>query len=265
MAQMQAQMNKVTYTFIDGNYVRERLNKAMLGVFGVPGNLAPEEIPPSTSFRSYFYDCLDDLKREDESQEEFQARVESQRTFLSRRHKRPGLHLQLGTLKGGKKRSQKEVDVLLAVDMMTHASNKNMSHAVLISGDLDFRPVVEAVVRSGVFVDVWYERQSTDEQLPGAADLGSEISWHLLYSWNTEPFREKYRPPSHSYGHFDLKITAPSEAVGYYEERPVELIHHNQNLVLRAELPDGTHWFEHPDRSVIENFFRMRHGPIRWK
>jgi NYN domain len=255
-------MEKTTYVFIDGGYVREAQNKAMLAVFGVPGESAPEEIGPSNAFRFYFYDCLDDLKREDETEEERDARVSLQReSLLSRRHRRPGLHVQLGVIKGGKRRSQKEVDVLLAVDMMTHAFNKNMTHAVLISGDLDFRPVVEALVRSGVFVDVWYEKSTAAKDLPGAADFGSEVNWHMLYGWNTQSFREKYRPPSQSRDHRDLGGQADSIAVGKFETNYVEMMRyfHGPHLLM-AHMPEGMHWFEHPEGSGA---LRLGQPPLR--
>ena len=61
----------------------------------------------------------------------------------------PGFHVRLGTVVGSKPRRlrQKEVDVQLAVDMLIHASRKNMSSATLITGDLDFRPVVRSLGR----------------------------------------------------------------------------------------------------------------------
>ena len=73
--------------------------------------------------------------------------------------------------------------------------NGTMSKAVLLSGDLDFRPVVEALVRQGVFVEIWYHRDSIAEDLPGAADFGRELRFRQLYSWNTEAFQRKHRIP----------------------------------------------------------------------
>src|SRR5216684_2723392 len=78
-------------------------------------------------------------------------------------------------------RREKEVDILLATDMLTHGFNGSMGNAVLLSGDLDFRPIVEALVRHGVFVEVWYHRSSIARELPGAADFGREIRFRQLY------------------------------------------------------------------------------------
>src|SRR5258708_30770666 len=81
---------------------------------------------------------------------------------------------------------QKEVDILLAVDMLTHGFNGSMQKAVLVAGDLDFRRIVEALVRNGVFVEIWYRRTSIAPDLPGAADFGQEIRFRRLYEWSTE-------------------------------------------------------------------------------
>jgi hypothetical protein len=63
--------------------------------------------------------------------------------FFARTGALSGVHVRLGTVTG-KRRRQKEVDILLATDMLTHGFNGNMKTAVLLSGDLDFRPIIEA-------------------------------------------------------------------------------------------------------------------------
>ena len=52
----------------------------------------------------------------------------------------------------GRKKIKGDMDIDLAIDMMELAPH--MDHAVLFSGDGDFRPVVEAVQRKGVKVSV---------------------------------------------------------------------------------------------------------------
>ncbi len=235
-------------------------------VFAVPGELAPEEIGPSDSFRTYFYDCLDDLKKESESEAEFKSRVEAQNNSFERMHSRRGLHLRLGTLKGGRRRTQKEVDILLAVDMLTHGFNRNMTHAILISGDLDFRPVVETLVRSGVFVEVWYEKRSGAKELPGAADFGTEITWQTLYRWNTESFKGVHRQPTHRREHQPI-LHEVYVASGKCQDQNAELMKAPGQgpFILYVEQPDGAHWFKHDDRQILERYVAMLYGAIQWK
>jgi len=256
--------DRITYVFIDGNYVRKAIDVAMNEVFAVPGDLAPDEIGPSNSFRTYFYDCLDDLKRASETEAEFRSRVDAQNESFERT--RPGLHLRLGTLKGGRRRMQKEVDVLLAVDMLTHGFNRNMTHAILISGDLDFRPVVETLVRSGVFVEVWYEKRTGAKELPGAADFGTEITWETLYRWNTESFKSIHRQPAHKREHQPI-LHEVYVASGKCQDQNAELIKAPGRgpFILHVERPDGVHWFEHDDRQILERYIAMLYGAIQWK
>ena len=80
--------------------------------------------------------------------------------------------------------------------MLTHGFNRTMKSAVLFSVDLDFRPIVEALVRHGVFVpEVWYRRTSIAAELPGAADFGHEMRFRQVYSLSTESFQRKNRIP----------------------------------------------------------------------
>src|ERR1700730_10139360 len=100
-----------------------------------------------------------------------------------------------GSVRRSKKREQKEVDVLLAVDMVTLGFLGVMSKAVLLTGDVDLRPAVEELVRHGVEVDVWFHRSSYSEDLVAAADGGYPLRFRDLYNCNTESFREAHRIP----------------------------------------------------------------------
>src|SRR5262249_21955989 len=140
--------------------------------------------------RVFLYDCVDDDQRSGESDTDFKARLDAQDATFDRIKSQRGFHIRLGSLKGGgKRRLQKEVDVLLAVDMLTHGFNGNMGKAVLVDGDLDFRPVVESLVRAGVFVEVWYEPRSAARELPGAADYGRKLDFSALYRWSDYSFQ----------------------------------------------------------------------------
>jgi uncharacterized LabA/DUF88 family protein len=109
-----------------------------------PANIASQILDPRP-FRTFFYNCLDNLQREKETKAEFEARVQRQEQYFARIRSTRAVHLRSGTLTGHRRRRQKEVDVLLAVDMLTHGFNRNMTHATLLAGDLDFRPIVEAL------------------------------------------------------------------------------------------------------------------------
>src|SRR5260221_8920026 len=163
-----------TYLFIDGEYLRQIHRDAMQAFFGVDGELdlsKPKD--QAGAIRAFFYDSLDDAPRQGESEEACRARVAPLEEFFTEARALSGVHVRLGTVTG-KRRRQKEVDILLAVDMFTDGFNGSMRTAVLLSGDLDFRPIIEALVRHGVFVEGWYHRRSIAQAWRGAGDFRGE-------------------------------------------------------------------------------------------
>jgi hypothetical protein len=257
------------YLFIDGGYVRQIYRAAMKTVFGADGELSVRRIVDyANTFRTYYYDCLDETQKDGESSAEFAARVAAQQAYHSQLRSLPAVHVQLGQLKGVRPRRQKEVDVLLAVDMLTHGFNRNMARAILLSGDLDFRPVVEALVRGGVFVEVWYEKTTGSEELYGAADLGQRLDWNILYSWSTDAFIAGHPQPKRTGSAGNEYLTALQIGSGTFAGGQVELLSCGDRgpFVLHVLMPGGNNdWFKHPDRKGLLGYFSAIHGPINWK
>lgn len=77
--------------------------------------------------------------------------------------------------------SQKRVDVLLSVDMVRHAAAGHLQHAILVAGDSDFIPAVEAVKESGATVTLWAAPdKSAHLDLIRAADEVQFFDWAKL-------------------------------------------------------------------------------------
>jgi uncharacterized LabA/DUF88 family protein len=148
-----------TYLFIDGENFLRNYSESMQSVFHENGAVNFEQIRQDAgATRVFYYDCIDDEQRPGEKDEDFQNRLAAEEKSFKEIDQLKGFHVRWGSLKGkrkGKPRRQKEVDVLLAVDMLSHAFDRNMKRAVLISGDLDFRPVVAEAVRRGVSEPKW--------------------------------------------------------------------------------------------------------------
>lgn len=112
-----------------------------------------------------------------------------------------GFHVFEGTTKRHRKRgpTQKEVDVQIAVDLLTNSFKGNMEFATLLAGDQDFRPVVEAVVREGMYITLWTERNSSSQRLRAAADARDYLEWHQLNSFIAKDFERPYTLPTFGY------------------------------------------------------------------
>jgi uncharacterized LabA/DUF88 family protein len=173
-----------TYLFIDGGYLQAVYRERFNPLFGDKYLIDYSTV--MTTFgarRAYLYDCLDDVQKPGESATDFAARVERQEARFDEIGKAGGVIVRYGHLSPGKKRQQKEVDVLLAVDMLTHSFNKSMDAAVLLTGDRDFRPVVESVVRLGTLVKVAFDPRTGSKHLAHAADSEFEIDLTTLCDW----------------------------------------------------------------------------------
>jgi NYN domain len=126
--------------------------------------------------------------------------VSAQEAFFDEIRAVSGFHVRLGSVTGKKQRRQKQVDVLLAVDVLTHGLTGNMKKGILLAGDLDFLPIVDALVQRGVFIDVWFDRRSAAKELYDAADFRREIPFSELHSRTRGAVLAKYPLPQRSTG-----------------------------------------------------------------
>jgi uncharacterized LabA/DUF88 family protein len=76
----------------------------------------------------------------------------------------------------------KRVDISLSTEMLTHAHRDNYDMAILVAGDEDYVPLVEAVMAEGKRVVVWFfgEGQGLSPALKGAADHFFDVGTVLL-------------------------------------------------------------------------------------
>jgi uncharacterized LabA/DUF88 family protein len=187
--------NDQTYLFIDGGYVQKRYTDAVRAWFGDGGEIDfPTLIRSCPAGRSFYYDCLDEERRAGEAEADHLARIEKQKVRLNKVREAHGCHIRLGVLKG-RNRRQKKVDIMLAVDMLTHAANKNMTKALLLAGDLDFQPAVESLVQLGIFVELIADDKHTASDLAWSASSYRKLTFRDYYSWSTSALKEKYPLP----------------------------------------------------------------------
>lgn len=269
-------MDELTYVFIDGNYLRMVHREVMQDFFGVDGELDLSPIRRAAAARRvYIYDALDDEAREGESEEKYEDRVERFDKFLKGLGSLEGYHFRPGSVKRGKrrekKREQKEVDVLLAVDMMAFGLTDRIKKAVLISGDLDFRPAVEELVRHGVVVHVWYSPTSFSEALVEAADLGVEMRLKDFWRLSPRSFQERHRLPDERKQGGNGGRNGRLEKVGSVSGQHAELY----CVVSGAQTLNYSLWItnnEHDstivwdtDLDLIERYVTRQFGEIDWQ
>ncbi len=132
------------------------------------GTLGPYAAKHARLYRAYYYDAPVDRHHKG---------YERQKRILDAIEATAGWHVRPGTLRRRTERSprQKEVDVLLAVDMLSHAYRGNVHVALVVSNDLDFRPVIEECARWGVYV-VLGGNERTPQELRQCVDEFYDVS-----------------------------------------------------------------------------------------
>jgi uncharacterized LabA/DUF88 family protein len=92
-------------------------------------------------------------------------------TWLQRNDALPDVTVRHGKLAvGPRRRTQKAVDVQLAVDAVAWASRDTCDAMIFMTGDADFIPVVEAVKELGPLAAVCAFRNGLSQDLVDAAD-----------------------------------------------------------------------------------------------
>jgi len=147
--------------FIDGAYVDKLFQHHLNGIKVSYGKLAQHISAGCDLLRTYYYNCppyQSNPPTPDERQ-----RFSSNEKFMAALSRLPRFQVRLGKLEyRGKKQdgspifAQKRVDILLGVDMVELAATRQISRAVLVAGDSDFLPAIEAVKRQGVLAVLWH-------------------------------------------------------------------------------------------------------------
>ena len=75
---------------------------------------------------------------------------------------------------------QKRVDIWIAVDLVRLSFSHQITKAVLITGDSDLVPAIEAAKDAGVVVQLYYSRHSVHHELLQACDERYELDQALI-------------------------------------------------------------------------------------
>ncbi len=134
--------------------------------------------------RCYFYYCAPWMSTEPTESEK--RRMEEHEDFMREILSLERWSVRLGKLQrrwDGKKEyfEQKRVDVLLSVDMVRHSAAGHIQHVILVAGDSDFVPAIEATKESGATVTLWCgEENSIHDDLKERADMVPQFEWKKI-------------------------------------------------------------------------------------
>jgi uncharacterized LabA/DUF88 family protein len=271
LQQTERHMSDHHYLFVDGGYFRARHTEAIKSVFGESSDLQLGGIANMFAVhiqRVFYYDCLNDIPKIDETEEQLKNRIEAQQKYFDEIQACEGFHVRLGSLSGNSRKfRQKEVDILLAVDALDHAFRENMAGIILVAGDRDFAPLVESLVRLGVWVHIWYDARSVGRRLLEVADKAVPIGFCDYYNCCSSEFVRTHPLPIQRQNVPERIEEVPDYQLlktGKSGSQTVRLFRHgNEHMIVVNSNPP---WIlQHNDQAVLENFFRAVHGQIVWE
>jgi uncharacterized LabA/DUF88 family protein len=261
----------VQYLFIDGAYLDGMLARFETELYG--GRRMPiSHRRLSDGFRKVFYYNCPPPAMKEESGTEYERRIETYLDRMMELGQLHGWHVFHGVTKRQPKRGnlQKEVDVQIAVDLLSHSFKKNMDQVTLIAGDQDFRPVVEAVVRDGMFVTLWSDPRTTSRELRDAADSGRLFDPWAYNSLLDGIPREQQRvlPERHYRSGGKYPATAILEATTTMRRRFIVFDQGGGSYCAISQhvVDEAYHaMYQVGDLALLRQFVEQQHGPVQWR
>jgi len=196
-----SQPQKVKYLFIDGEALDSLLDRFSKGLFeGIAIEIDYRRMALGYE-KIFYYDCLP-VKKPNESDTDHQKRLKFKTQLFNQLKSLDRFHVYEGTARYRNKlrgQEQKQVDIMIAVDMLTHSFRRNMHEATLLTGDLDFKPLIDALVQEGMHVSLWYPKGRANYELVDAADSRQALTISTINSWFTDSFKAKATLPDITY------------------------------------------------------------------
>ncbi|MCA1474924.1 NYN domain-containing protein [Bradyrhizobium sp. NBAIM08] len=142
--------------------------------------------------RTFYYDALP-AKKDKESDEDYELRVRKKREQFELVNRTPFMHVREGLTRGQNKTlRQKGVDILLAIDVFKHATSGHMSEAHIMTKDLDFFPLFEALRDTPVAVHLHCYPAETSNELMALADVVVPVNPFKVLQWMHHQSRDSY-------------------------------------------------------------------------
>ena len=210
-----------TYLFVDGAYLERTVESHTKGFFHQNLEINYERLIQG-AIKGFYYDAYPS-KKHDETEFDFRQRLTTAEDKFKQITSGRGWHCNFGVTKGtGKRTRQKGVDIQLAMDAFTHCVRGNFKHAIILTGDLDFFPLIKSLIYEGAFVELWCDPATTSPELIRAADARKFLGPRDLYGL-TKP-APKRKPLEWST--FDVSSIAIGETLktGSYSQGQVKIV-----------------------------------------
>jgi uncharacterized LabA/DUF88 family protein len=164
---------------IDGGYLDKILQNDFSGARIDIGKLGDELAGSMERLRTYYYHCMPFQSNPPTPEE--RVRFASMDAFISKLKKLPRFQFRQGKLQRiGGEYKQKRVDIWMAVDLVRMSSNKQIEQAIIVTGDSDLVPAIEAARDEGIVVVLYYSPNARHDELLQTCDERYEITRDLI-------------------------------------------------------------------------------------
>jgi uncharacterized LabA/DUF88 family protein len=172
-------LNNRAAVFIDGAYLTKILDvdfgKPKIDLAGLSDILCGNY----ERLRTYYYNCMP--YQSSPPTEEERRRYSAMDKFVYTLKKLPRFDVKLGRLECiGGEFVQKRVDIAMAVDIVRLSCGRMIGKAIVVTGDSDFVPAIEASKEAGVVVMLCYSPSSIHDELLLSVDESVIISADMI-------------------------------------------------------------------------------------
>lgn len=193
---------EIKYLFIDGACLDDILTRIGNDFFNGDKVELRYEFLGHPYDKVFYYDALP-KKNKTESEKDYSIRYSQKVSFLNSLKLKDKFHVYEGVVFERREQlNQKAVDIMIAVDMLRHSFRRNMNKATLLTGDMDFKPLLDALVLEGMYTTLWYDPRITSRELLYAADSSQILNLNTIYTYSTDSFKEKHPAPTISQAEF---------------------------------------------------------------
>jgi uncharacterized LabA/DUF88 family protein len=171
------------YLFIDGACLKATLADLSKGyAAGQPLDLDYAVFTAGYD-KVFYYDALPSQTAE-ENETSYKNRLDAAVQFHDKLGALDRFHVYEGDTRQSpskRRQEQKKVDIMIAVDMLTHSFRRNMQEATLLTSDLDFKPLLDALVLEGMSVTLWFPPNKTNKGLVSSADRRQQLDIQTIH------------------------------------------------------------------------------------
>jgi uncharacterized LabA/DUF88 family protein len=247
----------IRYLFIDGGCLRETLNR--ISTRWANGEKVVLDFNRFTDgfTKVFYYDALP-ARKNDEAEADYISRIEPERKLLDELSFLDRFHVYEGEVRRSSARrgpEQKKVDVMIAVDMLSHTFRRNMHEATLLTSDLDFRPLLDALVHEGMALTLWYPTYGTARDLIVSADRKRPLGVLEIHRALTSDSKAKISLPK-AWGEADKGDFDPVLARWEDTNGKFRLMQGEEGYTLVAPNPNAGYatYYQHPNLETLRRY-----------